>query len=98
MVWARTLVMIIALVQMWLIELQQNPLPESITNLTAEQIEAYIRKLFETVTMLMVWWKNHPFSVSAQAGNVTMKSMEGAELEYSKKVNQPNTDHYVGRG
>ena len=93
-VWARTIVMIIALVQMWLIELHQNPLPETITNLTAEQIEGYIRKLFETFTMLMVWWKNHPFSISAQDGDAVMKSLEEGEIPYVEKAHQPDTDHH----
>lgn len=92
-VWARTIVMIIALVQMWLVELQQNPLPEAITNLTAEQIEGYIRKLFETFTMLMVWWKNHPFSISAQDGDKVMKTLEAGELEYTEPVNK-DADHH----
>lgn len=93
-VWARTIIMIIALVQMWLMELQKNPLPESITSLTVEQVEGYLTKMFETFTMIMVWWKDHPFSVGSQQGNVIMKAYEEGEIEYTEKAHQPDTDHH----
>lgn len=100
--WARTIVMVIAIINMWLIELGRNPLPEEITAITFEQLQGWISKFIETVTMLWVYWKNNSCTKSAQAGDVTMWTIEAqrkqGDLGYTKKVNQPDTTHYVGRG
>ena len=100
--WARTIVMIIAIINMWLIELGRNPLPEEITAITFEQLQGWISKFIETVTMLWVYWKNNSCTTSAQAGDVTMWAIEAqrkqGELEYTEKIAPHTTDHYHGRG
>ena len=100
--WARTIVMFIAIINMWLIELGRSPLPEEITAITFEQLQGWISRFIETATMLWVYWKNNSCTTSAQAGDVTMWAIEAqrkqGDLKYTKKVSQPDTTHYVGRG
>ena len=100
--WARTIVMVIAIINMWLIELGRNPLPEEITAITFEQLQGWISKFIETVTMLWVYWKNNSCTVSAQAGDVTMHAVEeqaaAGDPEYIEKADPHTTDHYHGVG
>lgn len=92
-VWARTVILFLALVNQILAILGKEQIP------FAENDIYQICSLIATfVSAIWAWWKNNSFSESAQAGDTTMKSMEGIELEYTKKANQPDTDHYVGRG
>lgn len=92
-VWARTIILFIALLNQVLAILGKGQIQ------IAENDVYQICSLIATfVSAIWAWWKNNSFSESAQAGDTTMKSMEGVELEYTKKVNQPDTDHYVGRG
>ena len=92
-VWARTIVLILALVNQILAIFGKGQIE------IAESDIYQVCSLMATIlSSLWAWWKNNSFSESAQAGDMTMKSMEGIELEYTKKANQPDTDHYVGRG
>ena len=98
--WARTIVMIIALVEMWWVEFTTNPFPEVLSEITIEDLTPKIERLIYTIGWIWGWWKNNSFSVSAQHGDELMHAEEGAveELEYTQKVHQPDTDHYVGVG
>lgn len=96
--WGRTIWFFIGLISQLCIVFHFAPLPKEIANLTPEQITIYVTTAMDIWGKLKAWWKNNSFSESAQAGDTTMKAMEGVELEYTKKATQPDTDHYAGRG
>lgn len=82
--WARTIWLIIALVGEWVVVLGLQPLPESITSLTIEQITTYLTIGFQTVQNIVNWWKNNSMTVSGQAGDVTMKAIENNGYTFPK--------------
>lgn len=96
--WARTIWFFIGLVSQLCIIFHLAPLPSEIADISVETLTIHITNIMAIIGEIRAWWKNNSFSESAQAGDTTMKAMEGVELEYTKKANQPDTDHYAGRG
>lgn len=91
--WARTIIMILALVNQFLLILGKQAIPY-----VEEDVYTFISMIASAVSTLWVWWKNNSFSESAQVGDVVMKDLE-SPIEYIEKANQPDTDHhYYGVG
>lgn len=86
-VWARTIILLLALVNQILAILGKGQIE------IAESDIYQIASLIATVcSALWAWWKNNSFSVSAQNGDAVMKAEESGEFEYSKKI-VSDTDH-----
>lgn len=91
--WARTIIMILALVNQFLMIFGKEQIP-----FAEDSIYQFISMIATAVSTLWVWWKNNSFSVSAQDGDRVMKALESGELEYTEKTNPHTTDHYHGVG
>lgn len=91
--WARTIVLILALVNQILAIFGKGQID------IAESDIYQVCSLVATIlSSLWAWWKNNSFSESAQVGDVVMKDLE-SPIEYIEKANQPDTDHhYYGVG
>lgn len=104
--WARTIWLIIALVSEWVVVLGLQPLPESLTSLTVEQITTYVTVAFQSVQNIVNYWKNNSLSKSGQSGDIKMWNEEGrtdkvrkyyakhSKLKYTEPDEQ--ADHYRG--
>lgn len=91
--WARTIILVIALVNQILAVLGKDQI--KIAESDIYQICSLIATI---VSAIWAWWKNNSFSKSAQVADVVMKDLE-TPIEYIKKANQPDTDHhYPGVG
>ena len=87
--WARTLVLFLALVNQLLAILGKGQI-EFVEN----DIYQICSLIFTFVSAIVSWWKNNSFSASAQNGDAVMHAYESMELEYTKKLYQPDTDHH----
>lgn len=92
--WARTIIMILALVNQFLLILGKQAIPY-----VEEDVYTFISMIASAVSTLWVWWKNNSFSVSAQEGDKVMKGIEEfGEMPYLEKIFPNTTDHYHGVG
>ena len=99
-VWARTIILFIALVNQVLAIFGKGQI--DIAESDVYQICSIIATL---VSAIWAWWKNNSFSISAQGGDNTMHAIEAqqaqGELEYeAKPIPEHNHSHddVVGRG
>jgi SPP1 family holin len=92
--WARTIIMILALVNQFLMIFGKEQIP-----FAEDSIYQFISMIATAVSTLWVWWKNNSFSKSAQEGDKVMKGIEEfGELPYLEKIFPNTTDHYHGVG
>jgi len=90
-VWARTVILFLALVNQILAILGKEQIP------FAENDIYQICSLIATfVSAIWAWWKNNSFSVSAQDGDKVMHTLESGELEYSEPLTETEHHHEVG--
>lgn len=87
--WARTIVLLIALINQVLAILGKGKI-----EIAESDIYQICTLVFTFVSAIWSWWKNNSFSVSAQDGDAVMKSLEEGEIPYIEKANQPDTDHH----
>lgn len=86
-VWARTIILFLALVNQILAILGKEQIP------FAENDIYQIASLIATfVSAIWSWWKNNSFSTSAQQADAVMHTLESGEFEYSEKI-VSDTDH-----
>ena len=86
--WARTIILIIALINQVLAIFGKGELP-----ITENEVYQLVTIVFTIVSALWSWWKNNSFSVSAQDGDKVMKALEEGELKYTPKP-EPETEHH----
>lgn len=92
--WARTIWFFIGLISQLCIIFHLAPLPSEIADVSVETLTIHITNIMAIIGEIRAWWKNNSFSLSAQDGDKVMKALEQGELEYTEKVNQPDTDHH----
>lgn len=87
--WARTIVLLIALINQVLAILGKGKI-----EIAENDVYQICSLAFTFITAIINWWKNNSFSVSAQDGDAVMKSLESGEIPYVEKAHQPDTDHH----
>lgn len=87
--WARTIVLLIALINQVLAILGKGKI-----EIAENDVYQICSLAFTFITAIINWWKNNSFSVSAQDGDAVMKSLEEGEIPYVEKAHQPDTDHH----
>lgn len=87
-VWARTIILLIALINQILAILGKGKI-----EIAESDIYQICTLVFTFVSAIWSWWKNNSFSVSAQDADKVMKALESDELEYTPKP-EPETEHH----
>lgn len=85
--WARTIFLIISLVNQFLQAYGKELIPWS-----ENEIYIAVTYICTAISAVWAWWKNNSFTKSAQEGDAVMKTIEEGELEYSEKL-VSDTDH-----
>lgn len=88
-VWARTIILLIALINQILAIFGKGQI-----EIAESDVYQLCSLVFTVISSLWAWWKNNSFSVSAQDGDAVMKSLESGEIPYVEKAHQPDTDHH----
>ena len=95
--WARTIFLLVSLANQVLAVLGRGQI-----ELTESQIYQAVSLIALIVSAIMAGWKNNSYTVSAQAGDVTMHAVEeqaaAGDPEYIEKADPHTTDHYHGAG
>ena len=102
--WGRLIWFVLGAISELLIILHFAPLPEKIASLTPEQITIYVTYFIDVWGRWKSHWKNNSYTISGQAGDRMMHSVEAQRaenLEYEPKpIPECNHNHneVVGRG
>ena len=88
--WVRTIVLIIALINQVLAIFGKGKI-----DIAENDIYQLVSIIATIISTLVAWWKNNSFSLSAQAGDAVMKSLEG-NIDYQLPVENAEHHHEVG--
>ena len=87
--WARTVLIILALVNQGLTLANKNPLPFS-----DQELENFVSYAFTSISALIAWWKNNSFTANAKTAQDILKAQKFADKEAKKfeKLNKVQED------
>jgi SPP1 family holin len=69
--WARTLVLLLALINQVLSILGHSPLP-----ISDDQVNELVTALFTIVAAVIAWWKNNSFTAEALASDKVLRELK----------------------